>query len=125
MTQNLVPTTDLLSLIEHQRMDDHLASLRYAGMIQHALLPDTDFLSSLLKDNFILFLQYQFSMGIKVGYLRIQPASCKTCFGCNFRRFFFTDIHSMRTAFEETTSCGCMSQVGRIAFNKGYFVFFV
>jgi serine phosphatase RsbU (regulator of sigma subunit) len=47
---------DLLSQAGFQAMDDHLASLRYAGMIQHALLPDPDFLNSLLKDYFVLFL---------------------------------------------------------------------
>jgi serine phosphatase RsbU (regulator of sigma subunit) len=47
---------DLLSRAGFQAMDDHLASLRYAGMIQYALLPDKDFLDSLLKDYFVLFL---------------------------------------------------------------------
>jgi len=37
-------------------MDDHLASLRYAGMIQHALMPDPELLGGLLKDYFVLFL---------------------------------------------------------------------
>jgi serine phosphatase RsbU (regulator of sigma subunit) len=49
-------STDLLSLIGESFMDDHLASLRYAGMIQHALMPDPELLGGLLKDFFILFL---------------------------------------------------------------------
>jgi serine phosphatase RsbU (regulator of sigma subunit) len=47
---------DLLSSAGFQAMDDHLASMRYAGMIQHALLPDKDFLDTLIKEYFVLFL---------------------------------------------------------------------
>jgi serine phosphatase RsbU (regulator of sigma subunit) len=36
--------------------EDHLAGLRYAGMIQRALMPDPEILDGLLKDYFILFL---------------------------------------------------------------------
>ncbi|TFG42724.1 MAG: hypothetical protein E4H43_02740, partial [Bacteroidia bacterium] len=39
-----------------QTVEDHLASLRYAGMIQHALMPDPIILKGILKDFFILFL---------------------------------------------------------------------
>jgi serine phosphatase RsbU (regulator of sigma subunit) len=39
-----------------QGVEDHLASLRYAGLIQHALLPDPDVLKGILRDFFILFL---------------------------------------------------------------------
>jgi serine phosphatase RsbU (regulator of sigma subunit) len=54
-----VHTTDIadpLSLVGFQAMDDHFASLRYAGMIQHALMPDPEFLGGLLKNYFVLFL---------------------------------------------------------------------
>jgi serine phosphatase RsbU (regulator of sigma subunit) len=47
---------DFLSLIYDQDMNDHLASLRYAGMIQHALMPDPEVLKGYLKDFFVLFL---------------------------------------------------------------------
>lgn len=47
---------DINSLINDQGMNDHLASLRYAGMIQHALMPNPDVLRGYLKDFFILFL---------------------------------------------------------------------
>ncbi len=47
---------DFISLIQTQGLDDHIASLRYAGMIQHALLPDHDILGEILKDYFVLFL---------------------------------------------------------------------
>ncbi|MGQ9620567.1 MAG: PP2C family protein-serine/threonine phosphatase [Bacteroidales bacterium] len=47
---------DLISQAGLQALDEYLASLRYAGMIQHALMPDTDLLSGLFKDYFVLFL---------------------------------------------------------------------
>lgn len=47
---------DLVSISESQEMNDHLASLRYAGMIQQALMPDPDLLRGSLKDFFVLFL---------------------------------------------------------------------
>jgi serine phosphatase RsbU (regulator of sigma subunit) len=56
MAERIESRIDLLSQILYQEMDDHLASLRYAGMIQHALMPDSEFLAGLLKDYFILFL---------------------------------------------------------------------
>jgi serine phosphatase RsbU (regulator of sigma subunit) len=50
------PDPDYLSLIADQEIDDHIASLRYAGMIQNALMPDPRFLRGYLQDFFILFL---------------------------------------------------------------------
>ncbi len=47
---------DLISQIVSQEMDGHLASLRYAGMIQKALMPEPELLEKLLNDHFILFL---------------------------------------------------------------------
>jgi serine phosphatase RsbU (regulator of sigma subunit) len=47
---------DFLSLIPDQRMNEHLSSLRYAGMIQKALMPDPAVLKVYLKDYFVLFL---------------------------------------------------------------------
>ncbi len=44
------------SMVIEQEMNDHVASLRYAGMIQHALMPDPEVIKSYLKDFFILFL---------------------------------------------------------------------
>jgi serine phosphatase RsbU (regulator of sigma subunit) len=43
-------------LINEQRVEDYLASLRYAGMIQQALMPDPDILKGVLRDFFILLL---------------------------------------------------------------------
>jgi serine phosphatase RsbU (regulator of sigma subunit) len=47
---------DLLSLLPKESSDDHLASLRYAQMIQRALMPNPSILKGRLKDFFILFL---------------------------------------------------------------------
>ena len=45
---------DLLSLLPDKGMNDHVASLRYAQMIQRALMPDPAMLKSHVKDFFIL-----------------------------------------------------------------------
>jgi serine phosphatase RsbU (regulator of sigma subunit) len=47
---------DLLSMYPKQGMNDHIASLRYAQIIQKALMPDPSVLKGKLKDYFILFL---------------------------------------------------------------------
>src|SRR5665811_353203 len=48
--------SELLSLFPKQGMNDHIASLRYAQMIQRALMPDPSMLKGRLNDYFILFL---------------------------------------------------------------------
>jgi serine phosphatase RsbU (regulator of sigma subunit) len=48
--------SDLLSMLPKQGLNDHIASLRYAQMIQRALMPDPSMLKGRLKDYFILFL---------------------------------------------------------------------
>ena len=47
---------DILSLINDHGMNDHIASLRYARMIQNALMPDPEVLKGYVKDYFLLFL---------------------------------------------------------------------
>jgi len=47
---------NIVSLIQNQGIDDHVASLRYAGIIQKALMPDIDSLRGLFRDYFVLFL---------------------------------------------------------------------
>jgi len=42
--------------IDIHEMSDHYASLRYAGMIQKALMPDPESIRGYIKDYFILFL---------------------------------------------------------------------
>jgi serine phosphatase RsbU (regulator of sigma subunit) len=56
MDERMREQVDLLNAAVYQGMDDHLASLRYAGIIQKALLPDKETLDGLLKDYFVLFL---------------------------------------------------------------------
>jgi serine phosphatase RsbU (regulator of sigma subunit) len=46
---------DLLSLLPEQGMTDHVASLRYARMIQRALMPDPSMLKGRIRDHFIIF----------------------------------------------------------------------
>jgi serine phosphatase RsbU (regulator of sigma subunit) len=47
---------DLPTVINDQEENDHIASLRYAGMIQRVLMPDPEIINKYLKDFFILFL---------------------------------------------------------------------
>jgi serine phosphatase RsbU (regulator of sigma subunit) len=47
---------DIVSLLQSQGIDDHMASLRYAGIIQKALMPDPAYLKGLVKNYFVLFL---------------------------------------------------------------------
>lgn len=56
MTGNKRENSDFLSLIHDTGTNGHLASLRYAGMIQHALMPNPEALKGYLKDFFVLFL---------------------------------------------------------------------
>ena len=56
MEETIKEQAELIDAAGFQAMDDHLASLRYAGMIQHALLPDAEILDGLLKEYFVLFL---------------------------------------------------------------------
>jgi serine phosphatase RsbU (regulator of sigma subunit) len=48
--------SSMLSLLPNLGMNDHVASLRYAKMIQNALMPDPAMLKGRLNDFFILFL---------------------------------------------------------------------
>jgi serine phosphatase RsbU (regulator of sigma subunit) len=56
MTVKKYENPDFLSLIHDQGMNDHFDSLRYAGLIQHALMPDPGVIKGYLKDFFVLFL---------------------------------------------------------------------
>jgi len=47
---------EFTSLTEDPEISDHISSLRYAGIIQHALMPDADRIKDLINDYFILFL---------------------------------------------------------------------
>lgn len=56
MSVEMHDNPDLLSLLPERGMNDHIASLRYAQMIQRALMPNPAILKGRLKDFFILFL---------------------------------------------------------------------
>ncbi len=56
MTTKRNYNSDLDSLIPGLGTDDHISSLRYAGIIQKALMPDYEMLKGYFKDNFVLFL---------------------------------------------------------------------
>jgi serine phosphatase RsbU (regulator of sigma subunit) len=56
MSLDLYDNPELLSLIPKQGLNDHEASLRYAQMIQRALMPNPAILKGKIKDLFILFL---------------------------------------------------------------------
>lgn len=55
--------SDFDSALFAQAMDEHLSSLRYASMIQRSLMPDTSFLSGILKDHFIYYLPKDYVSG--------------------------------------------------------------
>jgi serine phosphatase RsbU (regulator of sigma subunit) len=56
MNPELHENSGLLSFVPDDGINDHLASLRYAQMIQRALMPDPSVLRGRLKDYFILFM---------------------------------------------------------------------
>lgn len=56
MTGKKHENSDNLSQARNHLMEDHLASLRYAGMIQYALMPNPEILKGYLKDFFVFFL---------------------------------------------------------------------
>ncbi len=56
MTGKKVEDSDFFSQFRDQGINDHLSSLRYAGMIQHALMSNPERLKGCLKDYFVLFL---------------------------------------------------------------------
>lgn len=65
-----------------QAMEDHLSSLRYARMIQQALIPDTSFLQGILKDHFVIYLPKDIVSGDfyyayqNAGYTIIATGDC-------------------------------------------------
>lgn len=82
MPVHSVDISDTLSEVGFQAMDEHFASLRYAGMIQHALMPDPELLGGLLRDYFVLFLPRDIVSGdfyyafFNKDYLCIAAGDC-------------------------------------------------
>jgi serine phosphatase RsbU (regulator of sigma subunit) len=56
MNQKAKSVSQSKTLIQAEIIDDHLASLRYAGIIQKALMPDPELLKGYFTDSFILFM---------------------------------------------------------------------
>jgi serine phosphatase RsbU (regulator of sigma subunit) len=73
---------DLLSLLPKKDTDDHLASLRYAQMIQRALMPDPAILKGRLKDFFILFLPRDIVSGDFYYAFRTRQKMCIAAGDC-------------------------------------------
>ncbi len=73
---------DYSSVLFTQAMDEHLSSLRYASMIQRALMPDTSFLSGIIKDHFVIYLPKDYVSGDfyyayqNAGYTIIAAGDC-------------------------------------------------
>jgi len=73
---------DVLSMILDHGLDDHFASLRYAGMIQHALMPNPEMLKGYLKDFFVLFLPRDIVSGDFYYAFRNQKKICIAAGDC-------------------------------------------
>jgi|WetSurMetagenome_2_1015567.scaffolds.fasta_scaffold06815_4 serine phosphatase RsbU (regulator of sigma subunit) len=74
--------SDLVSMVQNQVLDDHFASLRYAGIIQKALMPDNETLKGLLKDSFVLFLPRDIVSGDFYYVLRNHQYVCIAAGDC-------------------------------------------
>ena len=79
----MIETKETFDAVEFvQAMEDHLSSLRYARMIQQALIPDTSFLKGILKDHFVLYLPKDIVSGDfyyayqNAGYTIIAAGDC-------------------------------------------------
>jgi serine phosphatase RsbU (regulator of sigma subunit) len=73
---------DLLSLIPGQDSSDHLASLRYAQMIQRALMPNPSILKGRIKDFFILFMPRDIVSGDFYYAFRTRKKMCIAAGDC-------------------------------------------
>ena len=79
---NSEPLPQPLSLNEKEDLNDHLSSLRYAGIIQRALLPDEAYLKSLLRDYFVLFLPRDIVSGDFYYALKVRNYLCVAVGDC-------------------------------------------
>jgi serine phosphatase RsbU (regulator of sigma subunit) len=76
MTNKTQNNEELVSLIQNLGMDDHMASLRYARIIQKALMPEPEMLKGLFKDYFVLFLPRDIVSGDFYYVLRSHQYLC-------------------------------------------------
>src|ERR1035437_5329298 len=82
MSVEKLDNPDLLSLFPQKDTDDHLASLRYAQMIQRALMPDPAILKGRLEDFFILFLPRDIVSGDFYYAFRTRQKMCIAAGDC-------------------------------------------
>ncbi len=75
-------TNEIISLMYNQSIDEHLASLRYAGIIQQALMPDTEHLDTLFRDHFVFFLPRDIVSGDFYYALRYRHYICVAAGDC-------------------------------------------
>jgi len=75
-------STGFISLSQSQGMDDHLASLRYAGIIQQALMPDQEVLEGLFREHFVLFLPRDIVSGDFYYAIRNRQYICVAAGDC-------------------------------------------
>jgi serine phosphatase RsbU (regulator of sigma subunit) len=73
---------DLVLQVQNQVLDDHFASLRYAGIIQKALMPDYEMLKGLLMDFFVLFLPRDIVSGDFYYVMRNRQNICIAAGDC-------------------------------------------
>jgi serine phosphatase RsbU (regulator of sigma subunit) len=77
---------DFILMRDDQDLDEHLSSLRYAGMIQHALMPDPDNLKGFIRDFFILFLPRDIVSGDFYYTFRSRQKICIAAGDCTGHR---------------------------------------
>ncbi len=82
MTSESQYSTGFISLSQSQGIDDHLASLRYAGIIQQALMPDKEMLSRFFRDHFVLFLPRDIVSGDFYYAIRNKQYICVAAGDC-------------------------------------------
>jgi serine phosphatase RsbU (regulator of sigma subunit) len=82
MTTGNQNIADLISLAQNQVLDDHFASLRYAGIIQKALMPDNDTIKGILRNFFVLFLPRDIVSGDFYYVLRNRHYMCIAAGDC-------------------------------------------
>jgi serine phosphatase RsbU (regulator of sigma subunit) len=82
MSDKEVNIPDIDSLIKMDRLDDHLASLRYAGIIQKSLMPDPELLKAVFSDYFVLFLPRDIVSGDFYYVMRNRSFLCVAAGDC-------------------------------------------
>lgn len=82
MTTKRHHNSELDSMFPNLEMDDHISSLRYAGIIQKALMPDHEMLKGYFKDYFVLFLPKDIVSGDFYYVMRNRHILCIAAGDC-------------------------------------------